>query len=136
MKRTWSRILGAHQLAGPVARSFVQLVPGSTVRRVVAISSAGVADSAANTSSPLRWVFAHSNVQVAFDGLADMERVFASSPLDWLAVRPTRLLDGPRRDRVEVCTAFRLWASIARADVAHWMLDAVDRPHQSVTERR
>jgi hypothetical protein len=126
-RNPWSAIDGDHTLVGPVAAALAARVPGSAVRRVVAISSAGVADSAAQTAPIMRWVFAHSSIRIAFEDLATMERVFAGSTLDWLAVRPTRLIDGPPTGRARTCTHFRVGSTIARADVAQWLLDAVER---------
>jgi putative NADH-flavin reductase len=125
-RNPWSPIDGVHTLGGPVAEALVDVVPGTNVRRVVAISSAGVAESAAQTTPVLRWVFAYSSIRIAFDDLATMERVLAASTLDWLAVRPTRLTDGPHTGRARSCTAFQLGSSISRADVAQWLLDAVE----------
>ena len=125
-RNPWSPVLGTHTLVGPVASALAQLVPASSVRRVIAVSSAGVADSAAVTTPILRWVFGHSNVRIAFEDLASMERIFAATSLDWVAVRPTRLVDGAPTGRTRECTVFRLGSSVSRGDVATWMLDAVE----------
>lgn len=140
-RNPWSPILGTPHLVAPVARALVDLMPRTAARRVVAISSAGVADSAAHTAPLLRWVFDHSNVRVAFDDLAEMEGVLAASALDWVAVRPTRLVDGGPTGRVRACEAFRLTSSISRGDVVAWLLDAVEGPEPAsertpmITER-
>jgi hypothetical protein len=57
-----------------------------------------------------------------------MEAVLAASRLDWSAPRPTRLTDGPPTGRIAVVDAFSAAAAISRADVAAWMLDALDLP--------
>jgi hypothetical protein len=48
--------------------------------------------------------------------------------LDWLCPRPTRLVHGPLTGRAQVVDAFTTNASITRADVAAWMLDALALP--------
>jgi putative NADH-flavin reductase len=126
-RNPWSPLLDIPSLAGPVAEALTAVVPGSSVRRVVMVSSAGVADSAARTSLLLRWVFNNSNVRIAFDDLERMEQLLAASSLDWIAPRPTRLVDGPLTGQVRETSAFRLTSTISRADVAAWMLDAVAR---------
>lgn len=62
--------------------------------------------------------------------LARMEDVLRESGLDWTVVRPPRLTDkaltGAYRTAVEQNP--RRGLVISRADVAHYMLDALDRP--------
>lgn len=126
-RNPWSGIVGTHALVGPVAASLSLIIPASRVRRVVAVSSAGVGDSVDRTSPLLRWVFEHSNVRIAFDDLARMEQTFAASSTDWMAVRPTRLVDGPPTAQARECQHFGLTDSISRADVATWLLDVAER---------
>ena len=122
----WSPIAGVHSLVGPVAETLARLAPETAVRRVVAMSSGGVGDSMARTDPTLRWVFNHSNVRIAFDDLERMESAFASSSLDWVAVRPTRLTDGRHDGAIRTCVQFRSWSSIARGAVARWLLDVAE----------
>jgi putative NADH-flavin reductase len=125
-RNPWSPVQGTHKVVGPVATALQHLLPMSAVRRVITVSSAGVADSAVHTNPLLRWVFANSNVRIAFDDLAAMERILGEGNLDWMAVRPTRLVDGPPTGRAHVCERFRLGSSISRGDVASWLLDAAE----------
>lgn len=62
--------------------------------------------------------------------LARMEDVLRASGLDWTSVRPPRLTDKPGTGRYRVATEHNLRGGvrIARADLAHLMLDAIDRP--------
>jgi uncharacterized protein YbjT (DUF2867 family) len=125
-RNPWSAVPAPHDLAGRVAADLAGAMPRHRVRRVVAISSAGVGSSAGRTHPVLRWVFAHSNVQIGFADLEAMERTFERSGVDWVAVRPTRLVDGPPTGRVARAERFGLWSRISRGDVAAWMLDAVE----------
>jgi len=62
--------------------------------------------------------------------LARMEDVLRESSVDWTIVRPPRLTDGPRRRHYRFAFGqnLRRGLSISRADVADFMLRAVDDP--------
>jgi uncharacterized protein YbjT (DUF2867 family) len=62
--------------------------------------------------------------------LARMEDVLRESPIEWTIVRPPRLSNGPRRRRYRTALGrnLRRGLSISRADVADFMLHAVDDP--------
>ena len=98
------------------------------VPRVVAVSAAGVAESAARMNLLMKFFVATSNVGAGYRDLAAMERVFADSGLDWCCPRPTRLTSGPLTRRVKLVESFSLTAAISRADVAWWMLEHAAQP--------
>ena len=87
-------------------------------------SAAGVGDSAASLNLPMRFLLA--TTMIGEDGGAETR--YLHSGLDWSAPRPTRLTDGPPTGRIAVVDAFSAAAAISRADVAAWMLDALDLP--------
>jgi putative NADH-flavin reductase len=62
--------------------------------------------------------------------LAQMEDVLRDSDLDWTAVRPPRLTDKPLTGtyRMAYGQNLRRGLFISRADVAHYMLRALDQP--------
>ena len=62
--------------------------------------------------------------------LAQMEDVLRDSDLDWTAVRPPRLTDKPLTGtyRMTYGQNLRRGLFISRADVAHYMLRALDQP--------
>ena len=98
------------------------------VRRLVALSAGGVAESITQVSMPVRWLVGTGNVGVAYRDLAEMERLLSASRLDWLAVRPVTLMDGPPTGRVGKVEKYGLFSIVRRADVAAWMLGALARP--------
>ena len=64
----------------------------------------------------------------AYAGLERTEDVLRESALDWVAVRPTTLTQGPREDRVVVTARYRAWDRIAREDVAAFLLRQLEAP--------
>lgn len=62
--------------------------------------------------------------------LAQMEDILRDSDLNWTAVRPVRLTDKPvtGRYRTAIGQNVRHGLFISRADVAHYMLRALDQP--------
>ena len=62
--------------------------------------------------------------------LARMEDVLRESGLDWTIVRPPRLTDKPLTGKYRMAYGQNLRGGllISRADVAHLMLHAVERP--------
>ena len=99
------------------------------VRRLVFLSNFGVADETADDLlSLLMLVLARRIIRHT---LADHRRAldaFIRSDLDWVAVRPMALTNGPltRRYRVHVFGLPHKGRSIARADVADFMLDLAE----------
>ena len=104
------------------------------VRRVVALSAGGVAESITQLTAPVRWMVGAGNVGLAYRDLAEMERLLSGSPLDWLAVRPVTLMDGPPTSRVAKVTRYGLFSIVRRSDVAAWMLGALARPTSFVEQ--
>ena len=115
-------------LMARVASNLVAAMRSAGVNRVVAISAGGVAESITQLSAPVRWVVGVGNVGVAYRDLAEMERQLSASRLDWLAVRPVTLMNGPPTGRAGRVERYGLFSIVRRADVATWMLGALARP--------
>jgi uncharacterized protein YbjT (DUF2867 family) len=71
--------------------------------------------------------FIARNLRLVGKDLGAMEQVFASSRLDWYAVRPVKLTDGPLTQQVQASDRFAL-KPISRADVAWYLLTLVEDP--------
>jgi hypothetical protein len=93
------------------------------VRRVIAVSAAGVGDSRSGMNVLMRAMIAATNIGKNYADLERMEAVYAASGLDWCCVRPTVLTDGPLTRKVRELSGFPLDAWISRADVAWWMVE-------------
>jgi uncharacterized protein YbjT (DUF2867 family) len=121
-------LLSPPDLTANVARLLSTALPQAGVRRVVAVSAAGVAESITQLTTPVRWMVSAGNVGAAYRDLAEMERILSAGCLDWLAVRPVTLVDGPPTGRIGKVSRFGLFSIIRRSDVATWMLGALVRP--------
>jgi uncharacterized protein YbjT (DUF2867 family) len=130
----WSPLRPPLHVAEATARTIVDAAPSSGVRRVVAISAAGVGDSSSRTNRMMRWMLRHSTVGDMYADLDAMERVLRASTLDWLAVRPVVLVDAKPSRRARVVSAFRMHSVVGRADVAEWLVRTAVDP-APVTDR-
>lgn len=124
-----------------LARTLVGAIRNSAARaRLITVSTAsmGPADAVMGTGPRLLFRFfrtvAVPNLGRVGQDLRAMEEELTASGLDWYAVRPVKLTDGPLTGDVEVSDRFRM-KSISRADVAwHILTIAEDRaPGQART---
>jgi uncharacterized protein YbjT (DUF2867 family) len=124
----WAPILSPPDFTARVASTLIPAMSHAGGRRVVAISAGGVAESITQLTAPVRWMVGAGSIGVAYRDLAEMERQISASQLDWLAVRPVTLMDGPPTGRVGKVEKYGLFSIVRRADVAAWMLGALARP--------
>ena len=108
-------------------RALVPAMEQAGIRRLVAISAGGVAESIAQLTTPARWLVTRGNIAVAYQDLARMEAVVRASALDWLAVRPVTLAHGAPTGGAGPVTRYGLTSMVRRSDVAAWMLQALER---------
>ena len=112
-------------LLGDAARSTLEAMGQTGLRRLVVVSSALLFPDGGALRRLFRFIFRNA--------LADslvMEGLVAAGDLDWTVVRPPRLTDAKPRGRYRVAAHFPPAGSIARADLARCMLDAVqERTH-------
>src|SRR5574338_26498 len=73
----WAPGLSPPDLMTRVAMTLVPAMARAGVRRVVAISAGGVAESITRLSAPVRWLVSVGNIGVAYRDLAEMERQFS-----------------------------------------------------------
>ena len=124
----WSELASPPDLSARIAAELVSAMRQHQLTRVIAVSAAGVADSAPRMNLLMQVLVSTSNVGVAYRDLGEMERVFEASGLDWCCPRPTRLTNGPLTRQVKISTSFPMSAGISRADVAWWMLEQAAQP--------
>jgi putative NADH-flavin reductase len=125
-------------------RALVQAMQATGVRRIVVVSAAsvGTVPSPGRPNPPrhnpgdgffmrhLAAPLAKAAFRRHYADLALMEDVLRESDLDWTVSRPPRLLDGRLRRKYRTAYGQNVRAGmfISRADVAHHMLDVLDRP--------
>ncbi|GLY30770.1 NAD(P)-binding oxidoreductase [Kineosporia sp. NBRC 101731] len=98
------------------------------ISRLVALSAHGVADSRDRSLFSLAvW----AGVGEKMRDKESMEPLVSSSGLDWTIVRPPMLRDTPATGNYRVATDLpvHLWTSVARADVADFLVREVEAPH-------
>ena len=126
----WSRPLTAPDTVTRGVGHIVSAMREHGVTRVLLVSAAGVGDSEPQMPRLFAWVVRTSSIGTAYADLDGAERALAVSGLDWMAVRPVALWDGPVTGRVEVLPADRPagWAWISRADVAAFLVRHIGAP--------
>lgn len=124
----WSALASPPDFSTRTAAMLLNAMRQHGLARVIAVSAAGVADSAARMNLLMKFLVARSNIGIAYRDLAAMERVFGDSGLDWCCPRPTRLTRGPLTRRVKIVESFPMTAGISRADVAWWILEHAAQP--------
>jgi putative NADH-flavin reductase len=114
-----------------ISRATTNIVSGmraSGLSRLSVISAAGVGDSRPARNPIIRFLIATSNVGVGYADLDRVEEILRGSGLDWQAVRPIRLSGGAGTGRPRLTDRFPALGSIARTDVAAFMLGELERP--------
>ena len=125
-------------------RAIVAAMQAAGVRRIVAVSAApaGAVPTPGRPSPPrhdpgdgffMRHLLSHvarATLGKVFADLAQMEDILAGSGLDWTVVRPPRLTGRPLTGayRTAYGQNLRGGLSVARADVAHYMLTVLGQP--------
>jgi len=125
-------------------RAIVGAMEAAGVRRLVVVSAApvGTIASARRPRPPKHdsgdgFVMRHllsplitAALRDLYVDLARMEDTLAGSGLDWTAVRPPRLTNGPETGAYRTASGrnLRRGLTVSRADVAHLMLAALGQP--------
>lgn len=138
------RSAAEHGVAERGTRAIVTAMHATGVRRLIVVSAAplGTVPSPGRPHPPkhdpgdgffMRYLgapFARTAFRQHYADLALMEDLLRASDLDWTIVRPPRLIDRRLRGsyRMAIGRNVRGGVIISRADVAHGMLEAVDRP--------
>jgi putative NADH-flavin reductase len=124
----WAPLRSPADLTERTMRHLLPAMQRHAVARLVVISAAGVGDSYARLSWPVRRLVTSGSVALAYRDLAAVEARLAASDRDWLAVRPVTLTDGAPRKPARAVSRYGLLSTVRRSEVAGWMLDAVARP--------
>jgi uncharacterized protein YbjT (DUF2867 family) len=126
-KSPTAKLLSPPDLMQRVARHLTTAMQRHNVQRLVVVSAAGVGDSFQRLSWAVQRLISTGKVAIQYRDLDEMEKVLAEGGLDWLAVRPVTLVDGAPTGRAIPVDRYGLLSRVRRADVAKWMLDAVEQ---------
>jgi putative NADH-flavin reductase len=111
-------------------RSILSAMKKQKVRRLLFVSSLGVGDSKGRLGPVYNWFILPTLLKNIFADKETAEQVIRDSRLDWTIVRPGRLTDGrlTAKYRAGSGAATTRWSpSVSRADVADFMLHALER---------
>lgn len=113
-------------------RRIAETMAAQGVRRLICVSSDGI-ETPAGLPWPQRLIMTQAIQRLyrhQYTDMIRMEAYLAHSSLDWTVVRAPRLTDGPAlgATRVSLDAAILDATGLRRADLAAWMLDALDQP--------
>lgn len=123
--QTWKRT----RLFSEGAESLVDAMTHAGVKRTVLVTGLGSGDSRGHQG----WFYDRIVFPLMLAGsYADKDRaeaVLQKSDLNWTIVRPGRLTNGPKKNRVEALLTPETYryGSISRADVAAFVLDCIEQ---------
>jgi putative NADH-flavin reductase len=104
-------------------RLVIEAMQRHRVPRIVILSNMAAGDGAKLLNLPEK-IFTHLFIREATDDHTRQEQLARDSGLQWSVARPSRLTNGPARAQYRVVRGERVPGSIARADVAAFLLDA------------
>jgi putative NADH-flavin reductase len=112
-------------------KNIIDAMQAAGVRRLICVTGAMVGDYPHLSwfMRMMRNSYRKQQPALAADR-AEQERLVAASGLQWTAVKPPRLTNGAVRGRMRSGESLKVgaFASISRADLARFMLDAVESP--------
>ncbi len=129
-----TRMISPPDLHQRLARTLVKAMRDSGASpRVISVSTGSMGPADASMGPGPRMLlgffrtFVARNLRLVGRDLGAMEKELAASFLDWYAVRPVKLTDGPLTRRVQASDHFAM-KPISRADVAWYMLTLAEDP--------
>jgi putative NADH-flavin reductase len=122
-----TRSLGPTTLLSDAAREIVAAMQAHGLRRIIWESALGVGETWGQLGPLYNWLLIPLLLRHVFADKERQEAIIKASPLEWTIVQPAALTNGRRRGthRVGGCGG-RLFPRISRADVAHFMLKALE----------
>ena len=119
-------ILGTRTGGRPIeadgTRTILAAMSAAGVRRLIAVTSMGVGDSAEQMPFIVR-VFMKITLKKVMAAKEEQEQLIRASTLDWTIVRPGGLTDGPRTGTYSAGVEKSIQARrVSRADVAQFVL--------------
>lgn len=123
----WSGLVSPENLTEWVAQLLVSRMRKAGIRKLIALSAAGVGDSARGMHWLIRLLVRFSGLGLVYRDFANMEAVLRASDLEWMVVRPTRLQEHRANGRLKEVTRFGLFDKVSCRDVALFLVKSVER---------
>lgn len=105
---------------------WIEAMRAAGVSRIQLISAGGVGDSFQRMPWFFQQMIRYTPLRYAYADLDRAEALLAESGLRWCAPRPTGLTNGARTGNALVAERIAGMAQISRADVAAWMVGALE----------
>jgi hypothetical protein len=129
-----TKMISPPDLHQRLARTLVKaMCVADAPTKVIAVSSGSMGPADATMGLGPRLVFGFfrtfiaRNLRLVGKDVSAMEQELAGSGLDWYAVRPIKLTDGPLTQQVQASDRF-IMKPISRADVAWYLLMLAEDP--------
>ncbi len=108
-------------------RHVIQAMKEHGVKRLIVLSAWGTGESVKLTNFLVRKLVISWILKAPFEDHERQEQLVRDSGLEWVIARPTRLTNGPARKQYQKMSALEpVPSSIARADVADFLIEAVE----------
>lgn len=105
-------------------RHIIEAMERCKTKRLISLSSVGVGDSRGQGGFFFESIIRPLFLKQQFRDKERQEEAVRESSVEWVIVRPTRLVNGPARGELKVSTnGERVPGRITRADVAAFMVD-------------
>lgn len=112
-------------VSGEITQAVIAAMQATGVKRLIAYSAYGAVDGRGFYA----WIMRSAAGKIVADKV-QQERALAASGLDWTAVRPGVLTDGPKTGKVAAAVDLVLpgFPQISRSDVAAFTIDELQSP--------
>jgi uncharacterized protein YbjT (DUF2867 family) len=125
-RNPWSRAFSPADLMERVAASLIPAMENAGVQPFIFVSAGGAGESRAQLSPTVGWLVRRGRIGGAYRDLEAMEARIARSRLDWTAVRPVTLVDGPLTGRARPVEHYTMFSTVRRSDVAAYLLHLLE----------
>ncbi|MSP93361.1 MAG: hypothetical protein EXR79_16475 [Myxococcales bacterium] len=123
----WSGFVSPDNLTEWIAQLLVGRMRKAGIRKLIALSAAGVGDGARGLHWLLRLLLRFSGLGLVYRDLANMEAVVGASDLEWMIVRPTRLHEQRANGRLKEVTRVGVFDKVSCRDVAVFLVKSIER---------
>lgn len=123
----WAKLRTSHVFLSDVMKNVIALAEINQIKRIVACSAWGVAETKKDLPSWFRWLIDNSNIGYTYKDHERQEKLLMSSHLSWTIVRPTGLTNFKKYQQVieSYNNEPKPRMIINRITLAKYMVDAI-----------